>query len=141
LSLETERFKALGCKPTERIHASDIRGEAIDLNHAPKPVESFQQVLLSAVCELSGVHENELSFDDTKGYSYLHKRRPATKRRHGAGLHRSAFSLSSPESCMMTLAAIRRCREGRENRPQSRCGNGSQFHNAPVSDDQRAKSI
>jgi hypothetical protein len=42
---------------------------------------------------------------------------------------------------MMTAAAIRRCREDRENRSQCRCGIGSLFHNADVSDDSRAKSI
>lgn len=42
---------------------------------------------------------------------------------------------------MMTLAAIHRCREDRENRSQCRCGIGSQFHNVAVSDDGQAKSI
>jgi|GEM_PF-2185688 len=39
------------------------------------------------------------------------------------------------------LAAIHRCREGRENRSQLRCGIGSQFHNVAVSDDGQAKPI
>ena len=42
---------------------------------------------------------------------------------------------------MSGLVPFCRCREGRENRPQSRCGNGSQFHNVKCSDASKAKSI
>jgi len=42
---------------------------------------------------------------------------------------------------MTLLAVVRRCREGRENRPQWRCGIGSQFHDARTGDGARIKPI
>lgn len=49
--------------------------------------------------------------------------------------------LSKPGDRNEPPAAVRRCREGRENRPQWRCGIGSQFRDARIGDDARVKPI